>query len=360
MNVIGISCLYHDASACLLKDGKIVAAAQEERFTRKKHDPDFPTEAIKYCLEEGKTKAEDIDYVVFHEKPVLKFERILHQHLEMFPRSFMSFYKAMPSWLNQKLRLKSILKKKLGYEGEVFFIEHHLSHAASAFLVSPFEKAAILTIDGVGEWATATYGIGEGNKIALKKELRFPHSIGLLYSAVTAYLGFKANNDEYKVMGLAPYGEPKYIDKFREVIEIKDDGSLKLNMDYFDYHYKLRMPNKKFTELFGPQRNKKDEIEKKHKDISSSLQKITEEVIINMLNHIYSKTKCKNLCMAGGVALNSVANGKILANTPFEKVYIQPAASDAGCCIGAASYAYNTILGNKRNYYCTCYCKKLV
>jgi carbamoyltransferase len=350
MNILGISCFYHDAAACLLKDGIIVAAAQEERFTRKKHDNSFPINAINYCLEERKIGINEIDYIGFYEKPLLKFERVLSQHLQMFPWSFWTFFKTMPSWLNEKLRVPSIIRKKLKYEGEILFIEHHLAHAASAYLASPFKEAAILTADGVGEWATTSLGFGEGNDITLLKEIHFPHSLGLLYSAVTAYLGFKVNNDEYKVMGLSAYGKPSYYDKFKEIIRLKDDGSYELDMDYFVYHYKLAMPSKKFIEEFGPSRTPESEITERHKDIACSLQKILEEVLLKMLNHLYDETRSKNLCMSGGVALNTVANGKILKNTKFKNIYIQPAASDAGSSVGVALYIYNTILGKKRKY----------
>ena len=350
MNILGISCFYHDAAACLMKDGTVVAAAEEERFTRKKHDTSFPVNAVNYCLKEGSININQIDYMAFYEKPLLKFERLLSQHLEMFPKSFWSFYKAIPSWLNEKLRVPSIIRKKLKYKGDVLFIEHHMAHAASAFLVSPYEEAAILTVDGVGEWATASYGYGKGNEITLLKELKFPNSVGLLYSTVTAHLGFSVNNSEYKVMGLSPYGNPIYYDNFKKIVDVKEDGSIEFDMDYFDYHYKLTMPGKKFVEQFGPVRKPDDEVTQNHKDIAASLQKITEEIIFKMLNHLYNETKMENLCMAGGVALNSVANGKITKNTPFKNVWIQPAASDAGASLGAAAYACNVIFGSKRKY----------
>ena len=349
-NILGISCFYHDSAACLIKDGIVVAAAEEERFTRKKHDTSFPINAISYCLKEGDITSRQINYVAFYEKPLLKFERLLSQHIEMFPRSFWSFYKALPSWLNEKLRVPTIIRKKLKYSGDTLFIEHHLAHAASCFLVSPFEEAAILTVDGVGEWATASYGYGKGNDITLLKELRFPHSIGLLYSAVTTHLGMKANSHEYKIMGLAPYGKPIYYENFKKVVDVKEDGSIEFDMSYFDFHYKLRMPSKKFEKEFGPIRKPHEEVTQKHKDIAASLQKITEEILFKMLHHLHKETNMTNLCMAGGVALNSVANGKITKNTPFKKVLIQPAASDAGTSLGAAAYAYNTILGHKRKY----------
>ena len=350
MNILGISCFYHDAAACLMKNGIVVAAAEEERFTRIKHDISFPINAINYCLKDGNLNVGQISYIGFYEKPLLKFERLLSQHLEMFPRSFWSFYKALPSWLNEKLRVPSIIRKKLKYRGDILFIEHHLAHAASAFLVSPYEEAAILTVDGVGEWATASYGFGKGDEITLLKELRFPNSVGLLYSTVTAHLGFTVNNSEYKVMGLSPYGKPTYYDKFKKIVDIKEDGSIEFDMNYFDYHYKLTMLSNKFIEEFGPIRKSNEEITQRHKDIAASLQKITEEIIFKMLNNLYNETRMKNLCMAGGVALNSVANGKITKNTPFKNIFVQPAASDAGASLGAAAYIYNVIFGNKRKY----------
>ena len=350
MYVLGISCYYHDASAALLKDGKIIAAAEEERFTRKKHDISFPINAIKWCLKHAGVTIRDVQYIGFYEKPILKFERLMCQHLEMFPRSFRVFIKSTPAWINEKLRIQSTIKNKLKYKGPILFINHHLAHAASSFLVSPFKESAILTVDGVGEWETTTLGYGNENKIELKKTIDFPHSLGLLYSTVTAHLGFSVNNSEYKVMGLAPYGKPTYYDKFKKIIDIKDDGSYQLDMSYFVYHYKTRMPSKKFLKEFGPVRNPKDEVTQHHKDIAASLQKITEEAIFKMLNYLHKQTKSKNICLAGGVALNSVANGKILRSTPFKNIYIQPAAGDAGTSIGVAHYIYNTLLKNKRSF----------
>ena len=350
MYLLGISCFYHDAAAALLKDGIIVAAAEEERFTRKKHDNSFPVNAITFCLANEKITIKDIDHICFYEKPLLKFDRLLSQHLEKFPFSYAQFNHALPSWITEKLRIPKIVKKKLGHPKDAFFIEHHMAHTASCFLVSPFKEAAICTVDGVGEWATTTLGHGKETDIKIFKELHFPHSLGLLYSTVTAHLGFTVNNAEYKVMGLAAYGKPTYYEELRKIIDIKDDGSYALNMRYFDYHYKLHMPSKKFVGLFGPQRNKNEPVEQQHKDLAASLQKITEEVLFKMLNHLYHETKTTNLCMAGGVALNSVANGKITKNTPFKKIFIQPAASDAGASIGAASYVYHTLLKFKRNF----------
>lgn len=350
MYILGISCYYHDASAALLKDGVIVAAAEEERFTRKKHDISFPINSINFCLKNEGITIEQIDHVGFYEKPLLKFDRLMSQHLEMFPYSYQQFIKAMPAWLSEKLRVPSIIKKKLGWKKNIFFIEHHLAHAASSFLVSQFKEAAICTVDGVGEWATTALGIGKDKEVRLLKEIQFPHSLGLLYSTVTAYLGFSVNNSEYKVMGLAPYGKPVFYEQMKKLIEMKDDGSYALDMSYFDYHYKLTMPSAKFIKEFGPARGKNDPVEQKHKDIAASLQKVTEEALFAMLNHLHKLTGQENLCMAGGVALNSVANGKITKNTPFKNIFIQPAASDAGTSLGVASYIYHSLLGHKRNY----------
>jgi carbamoyltransferase len=352
MYILGISCFYHDAAACLLENGNLVAVAQEERFTRKKHDFDFPINAVKFCLEKGGIDAQQIDYVGFYEKPLIKFERILYSHLANFPKSFLPFLQAIPLWLKDKLWIRNIIQKELNYEGEIFFLEHHLCHTASSFLVSPFEESAILTVDGVGEWATATYGKGEDKDITLFKEMRFPHSLGLLYSAFTYYLGFKVNADEYKVMGLAPYGKPSYYELIKkELIKIADDGSFKLNMKYFAFDYGLTMTNRKFNKLFGGlPRKPETEIEQKHKDLASSLQEVTEEIILKMANFVYSQTESNNLCLAGGVALNCVANGRLLKEGPFENIFIQPAAGDAGGAVGAAFLIYNSVLRNKRSF----------
>ncbi|MBI2136467.1 hypothetical protein HYU06_05330 [Candidatus Woesearchaeota archaeon] len=356
MYILGISCFYHDSSAALLKDGTIVAAAEEERFTRKKHDTSFPINAVKYCLQSQNITIKDISYIGFYEKPFLKFERVLSQHIELFPYSFKTFVSSMPSWINEKLRVPKIIKKKLSYTGDVLFIEHHLAHAASSFLVSPFKKAAILTTDGVGEWTTTSYGLGEGTEIHLMKEIRFPSSLGLLYSTITAYLGFTVNNSEYKVMGLSPYGtmdreKNPYYQKLTKIIDVKDDGSYRFDMDYFTYHYADRMPSKKLCRLLdGPIRNPESEITQRHKDIAAALQMLLEDTLTKILNHVYEVTRCPNLVIAGGVALNCVYNGKILSKTKFKEVWIQPNASDGGTSIGAASYIYHTILGNPRNY----------
>jgi len=351
MYILGISCYYHDSAACLVADGRIVAAAQEERFSRIKHDQEFPINAVRYCLREAGITIDDVDYVGFYDKPMIKFERILYTYLATFPISFPSFIKAIPLWLRKKLWIPHIIKKELEYEGEVLMIEHHLSHAASSFLVSPFEEAAIVTIDGVGEWATSTIGRGEGTDIELLKETKFPHSLGLLYSAATYYLGFKVNSAEYKVMGLAPYGTPKYYDKVLELIQFEDDGSFKMNMKYFAYDYGLRMTNRKFNKLFGrPVREAESKLEQFHMDVASSIQKVTEDIVIRMANHAHELTGSKNLCMAGGVALNCVANGKVLRQCPYDEIFIQPAAGDAGGAVGVATYLYHKVLDNPREH----------
>ncbi len=346
MYILGISAFYHDSAACLLKNGEIIAAAQEERFTRKKHDAKFPHLAIKYCLKEAEISSEDIENVVFYEKPFVKFERLLETYLAFAPRGFKSFAKAMPSWIEDKLFQKSTLIKELqktlgngvDWSDKLLFSEHHLSHAASAFYPSPFDRAAILTLDGVGEWTTSSLAIGNGGKIKVIKEIHFPHSIGLLYSAFTYYLGFKVNSGEYKVMGLAPYGEPKYADLIKEkLIKISDDGSFQLDMSYFDYATGLTMTNKKFDKLFGgPPRLKESELTQKEMDLASSIQKVTEDIVIRIAKTIAKETGEKNLCLAGGVALNCVANGALLREQIFEDIWIQPASGDAGGALGAA------------------------
>jgi carbamoyltransferase len=356
MYILGISCFYHDSSAALLKDGKIVAAVQEERITRKKHDVSFPINAIEYCLKSQNIKIEDIDHIAFYEKPFLKFERVLYQHLQSFPKSYQTFLSLLPSWFNEKLRIVKIIKKKLKYNKDILFVEHHMAHAAGSFLISPFEKAAILTVDGIGEWTTTAYGIGEKNKIELLKEIKFPHSLGLLYSSITAYLGFKVNNSEYKVMGLAPYGNMDkksnpYYEKLKKVIDVKEDGSYRLDMKYFSYHYKNKMPSKKLCTLLGhPIRKNSSELTEDHKDIAAALQLVTEEVLLKILNNVQKKTKCDNLVVAGGVGLNSVANGKFLKNTSFKKIWIQPDPGDGGTSVGAALFVYHTLLENKRKF----------
>lgn len=354
MKILGISCYYHDSSASLLIDGRIISAAEEERFTRKKHDNSFPINSINFCLEKNNLTISDIDIIGFYEKPITKFERLMSQHLQSFPKSLKVFLSSTPSWLNEKLRVVSRIRK-LGYEKDILFIAHHMAHAASSFLVSPFEKSAILTADGVGEWTTLAYGYGENNNIKLLKEIRFPHSIGLLYSTITAFLGFSVNNSEYKVMGLSPYGNMdrktnRYYHLLKKVIDIKEDGSFRLDMSYFRYHFADRMPSKKLALLLGEERKKDSTLTKRHKDIAAALQLLTEEVMTKILIHVRKETNSENIVMVGGVALNSVYNGKILRETGFKRIWMQPNASDGGTSLGVCSYIYNTILGNKRNY----------
>lgn len=350
MNILGISAFYHDSAACLVRDGVIVAAAQEERFTRKKHDHSFPSHAIAYCLRENHLTGGDLDYVAFYDKPFLKFERMLETYLAYAPRGITSFIKSMPLWIKQKLWIKEIIQKELGYRGVILFPEHHESHAASAFYPSPFQKAAFLTMDGVGEWTTTSFGVGEDNHITILADITFPHSLGLLYSAFTYYTGFKVNSGEYKVMGLAPYGEPKYKDLILDnLIDLKDDGSFAMNMDYFDYGARLTMTNKKFHALFGgPPRKPESPLTQKEMDLARSIQEVAEEVVLRMGRHVHHRTGQNYLCLAGGVALNCVANGRLLREGPFEDIWIQPAAGDAGGAVGAALSVWHTYLGNPR------------
>jgi carbamoyltransferase len=338
MYILGISAFYHDSAACLVKDGEIISAAQEERFTRKKHDFNFPSNAINFCLDYSKISVNDLDLVAFYDKPFLKFERLLESYLSYAPAGISSFIKAMPLWIKEKLWMKELIRKELDYEGKIIFPEHHESHAASAFFPSPFNEAAILTMDGVGEWTTTSFGTGRDNKIELTADIKFPHSLGLLYSAFTYYTGFKVNSGEYKVMGLAPYGEPKYKDIIlKELIDIKEDGSFRMNMEYFNYPVGLRMTNEKFNKLFGgPPRKPETKLTQKEMDIARSIQDITEEIVLKLGNHVYKETGMKNLALAGGVALNCVANGKLLREGAFEKIWIQPASGDAGGALGSA------------------------
>jgi carbamoyltransferase len=340
MKVLGISCFYHDSAACLIVDGQIIGAAAEERFSRKKHDNDFPGLTIEYCLEKAGLAVNELDAIVFYEKPIWKFERTLHQHLEHFPKSYKAFFDTTGSWINQKLSIKKILHGELNYSGEVVFLPHHLSHAASAYYLSPFSKSALVTIDGVGEWATTTVGVASKESIKIDQEIRFPHSLGLLYSTVTAYLGFRVNNDEYKVMGLAAYGKKdKYQEAFDELIVVNNDGSYALNMAYFDYAWTQRMPSKKMASLFGyPIRKPESKIYQYHKDIAAALQKKLEEVVFKLLQAAHDKYHVDNLCLSGGVALNSVMNGRILSLTSFKKIFIPPDPGDAGGAMGAALY----------------------
>jgi carbamoyltransferase len=346
MNILGLSCFYHDSAAALLRDGEIVAACQEERLSRKKHDSGFPSRAVKYVLKEAGIGPQDLDAVGFYDKPLLKFERMLSTYAATFPRSFNSFRTAMPLWIHEKLWVPSLIRKELRpYQGPILFAEHHMSHAASAFLVSPFEEAAILTVDGVGEWATATFATGKGSDIRIFKEIRFPHSLGLLYSAFTYYLGFKVNSAEYKVMGLAPYGKPVHFDRImKEMVQLQEDGSFKLNMKYFSYDYGLTMTNGAFDVFFGGEPLKAETwMAEREFDIAASVQKVCEEVVLRMVRHIHRETGLPNLCMAGGVALNCVANGRVIRETPFKNLFVQPAAGDAGGAVGVAHYLYNTL-----------------
>ena len=348
--ILGISCFYHDSAACLVRDGDILAAVQAERFTRKKHDPKFPKNAIKYCLEEAGIAIQDLDHVVFYDKPFLTFERLLMSYLTVAPRGLRSWLEAMPLWLGQKLHIPRIIYRETGYEGDILFTEHHEAHAASAFYPSPFKEAAILTIDGVGEWATASCGFGKDEDITLLKELHFPDSLGLLYSAFTYFCGFKVNSGEYKLMGLAPYGVPRYKDLIlSELVDLKEDGSVRLNLSYFDFLGGLRMTNRRFAKLFGgPRRRPETDITQREMDIAASIQAVIEETVLRMANHVYKETNQKNLCLAGGVALNCVANGRILREGPFEDIWIQPAAGDAGGALGAALSVWHRYLANKR------------
>jgi carbamoyltransferase len=350
MNILGISAFYHDSAAALIKDGEIIAAAQEERFTRRKHDERFPKNAVDYCLQVAKLNINDIDYVAFYEKPFLKFERLLETYLAYAPRGIVSFIKAMPLWLKEKLWMKEFLAKELRYKGKILFPEHHESHAASAFFPSPFERAAIITMDGVGEWTTTSYGVGVGNKLRIVADIHFPHSLGLLYSAFTYYAGFKVNSGEYKLMGLAPYGEPKYKKLILEkLIDLKDDGSFALNMDYFNYATGLTMTNDKFHRLFGGlPRSPESKITEREMDLARSIQEVTDEIVLRIGRHVRKETGERYLCLAGGVALNCVANGKLLRSDIFDDIWIQPAAGDAGGALGAALSVWYQYLGKKR------------
>tara|TARA_B100000963_G_scaffold200448_1_gene174581 strand:+ start:781 stop:2616 length:1836 start_codon:yes stop_codon:yes gene_type:complete len=356
--ILGISAFYHDSAACILKDGKIIAAAQEERFTRIKHDPGYPYNAIEFVLKFANLRLSEVDKIVFFEKPFLKFERLLETYVAFAPKGFVSFAKAMPLWIKEKLFQKNLLFNKLKNHDEkyksdenIFFSDHHLSHAASAFFPSPFEEAVVLTADGVGEWATTTVAVGRGNNLEMKKEIHFPHSLGLLYSAFTYYAGFKVNSGEYKLMGLAPYGNPVYENKIKELVDIKDDGTFRLNQKYFNYATGLTMTNNKFNKLFGqnPRDPKNEKITQFHMDIAASIQKVTEDIMISLAKSIREEYDIKNLCLAGGVALNCVANGKILKEKIFDNIWIQPAAGDAGGSLGAALALWHIEQGNKRS-----------
>ncbi len=356
MYILGISAYYHDSAACLIKDGHIVAAAQEERFTRKKHDHRFPAAAADYCLREARISPDKVDLVAFYDKPLLKFERLLETYIDYAPSGIRSFLMAMPLWLREKLWIREQIAKSANYKGKVLFTEHHESHAASAFFPSPFESAAVLTMDGVGEWATSSYGYGRGNELHLLKELHFPHSLGLLYSAFTYYTGFKVNSGEYKVMGLAPYGEPRYVRQIlNELIDLSEDGSLRLNMEYFNFAHGLTMTNGKFDKLFGGEPRKPEgRLTQREMDLARSIQEVTEEAMLRMARTVHRETGEKNLCLAGGVALNCVGNGRILREGPFDNVWIQPAAGDAGGALGAALSVWYQYLGNERDVAAMC------
>jgi carbamoyltransferase len=350
VNILGISCFYHDSAACLVKDGKVVAAASEERFNRQKNSPLFPIQAINSCLQAADLTAYDIDHLGFYEKPFLKFYRVILSHLRAYPFSFKNFLDTMPHWLQDRLIMPLLFKNEIGFDGEAMFIPHHLSHAASTFLVSPFTEAVILTADGVGEWATMSYGIGKGNQIKILKEMHYPDSLGLLYTAVTTYLGFEALEGEGKVMGLAGYGKPRFLDNFKEMVKVYPDGSFRIDRRFFGFNEGSRMYSKGFVKLFGRERRKDEEIQERHCDIAASLQRFTEDILVGISRDLYSTFKIDRLCLAGGLFLNCVANSRILEETPFKEVFIQPAAGDSGGALGAAVYIYNTLLGNARNY----------
>lgn len=344
MKILGISCYYHDSSACIIVDGKIIAAAAEERFSRIKHDNSFPLQAVDFCLKQAGIASNELDAVVFYEKPIIKLERIFSQHLQYFPQSYLNFIKHMGQWLTHRLRFREIIKEELHYFGKIFFVEHHLAHAASTYYLSNFDSASIVTLDGVGEWATTTIGSGLKKEIEIDQQINFPHSLGLLYSTFTTYLGFEANDAEYKVMGLAAFGrvDQKLLKKFSKLVKVYKDGSYSLNMEYFSFGYGDRMYSKKFVELFENEpRTKESEIKSFHENLAATLQFKLEELTFNLLNKVYKKQKNPNLCLAGGVALNSVLNGKILDNTPFKKLFIPPDPSDAGGAMGAALYFAN-------------------
>ena len=358
MRIIGVSAFYHDSAAALIEDGRIVAAAQEERFTRKKHDAGFPKNAIEYCLAEAGASLGDIDFVAFYDKPFLKFERLLETYVAFAPRGFSSFKMAIPVWLKEKLFQKDLLRKQFtafdpefDWQNKLLFAEHHQSHAASAFFPSPFDDAVVLTMDGVGEWATTSVAMGHGNSLQMTKEIHFPHSLGLLYSAFTYYTGFRVNSGEYKVMGLAPYGEPKYKDRILDnLMDLKEDGSFRLDQSYFDYCTGLKMTNDKFDDLFGgPARGPEQLLDQNHMDLAASVQAVTEEVVLRLTRSLAKETGMRNLCLAGGVALNCVANGKILRDASFDNVWVQPAAGDAGGALGAALTAYHLFQGEPRD-----------
>ncbi len=346
--VLGLSCHYHDSAACLMMDGRVVAAAQEERFNRDKHCSDFPIQAINHCIEAGGITFDDLDHVVFYEKPYLKLARVVVDHLRSFPGSYRNFLRSMPDWLADRLAIPLVLRKELEYEGSTLFLKHHLSHAASTFLVSPFEEAAILTADGVGEWACLTLGVGRGSHIEVLEEQQYPDSVGLLYSAMTTYLGFRANGGEGKLMGLAAYGEPRFVEALREVVRVRDDASFRLDHRYFGFNRGRKMFSRRLVDLLGPAREPEGAIEARHHDIAASVQCLTEEILIGMARRLHRKTGLDRLCLAGGVFLNCLTNHKLLEHTPFEHVFVQPAAGDAGGAVGAAAYVQHALQGCPR------------
>ena len=350
MNILGLSCHYHDSAACVMKDGQLVGAAQEERFNRNKHSPDFPVAAINYCIQAAGIAFADLDCVGFYEKPYLKFSRVVIDHLRSFPFSLPHFLRTMPSWLEDRLALPMLLEQRIGYRGKVVFVKHHMAHAASAFLVSPFDEAAIITADGVGEWASATFGVGRANKIEILREMHYPHSIGLLYTALTTYLGFGALGGEGKVMGLASYGKPRFLDKLEEMVDLRPDGSFRVDKRYFNFNTGSRMYGRRVIAALGLAREPESAIEERHCDIAASLQTLTENAMVGIARHVHDQTGLDQLCLAGGVFLNCVLNHKILERTPFRRVYIQPAAGDAGGALGAAALVYNSIQGNPRDF----------
>ena len=352
MYVLGISCYYHDAGAALVRDGQLVAAAEEERFNRRKHYSDFPAQAVRYCLDEAGITIDDVDYIGFYEKPLVKFSRILETILTCWPKTYWSWVRSMPVWLMTKLRIGRTIQNELNTDKDIYYCQHHLAHAASAFLVSPFDEAAIITADGVGEWTTTAWGVGRGTEITILKEIRFPHSVGLLFSAITAYLGFRVNDAEWKVMGLAPYGRPRYVDRFRQVVDILDDGSFRLNMKYFAHTWSTRrMFNRRWEKLFGrPARPRETELDEFHADIAHSGQKIVEEIMVKMAAHVRRQTGLDSVCIGGGVGLNCVANWRILEESGFRNIFIQPAAGDSGGALGTAFYLYNSVLKNPRTF----------
>ena len=350
MNILGLSGFYHDAGACLLRDGDLVAAAEEERFSRIKHDARLPIQAANYCLEAGGLEPDDLDYVIFYEKPLLKFERIVAGYAATYPRSSRAFVNALQTWLGQKLWVRGQIRQALGFDGEILFGEHHVSHAASAYFPSPFDEAAVVTADGVGEWASTTLGIGRGIDLEVTHEIRYPHSLGLLYSAFTGYLGFEVNEGEYKVMGMAAYGQPSWADQVRKLITLADDGSFRLDLRYLGYHHGLRSIDRAFVELFGPPREPGADLEQRFADIAASIQLVTEEAMLGIAQRARQLSGSDNLCLAGGVALNVLANARILRESGFRRVWIQPAAGDAGGCLGAATYLCHTVLRAERRY----------